>query len=96
MDADGDFVTVRGGDGVFVQRYSSQGTAQGPEILVSTTPITYLDATEVRTDDEGNFVVMWSARGASDTNPLGYSRRTGRRAVPSSGPAGPFLAHSTA
>ncbi len=74
-DADGDFVVVwrsvnpSGPDqdgsssGVFGQRYSSAGLAQGSEFQVNT--YTTLDQTNaaVAADADGDFVVVWQSRG---------------------------------
>lgn len=69
MDATGDFVVTWysfGQDdasswGVYAQRYSSAGVAQGSEFRVNTTTLGDQLATTVAMDATGNFVVTWSS-----------------------------------
>ena len=68
MDAAGDFLVAwssygqdADGFGVYAQRYSSDGTADGPEFRVNTWTADDQFGPTVATDDEGNFVVAWTS-----------------------------------
>jgi hypothetical protein len=66
MTPNGDFVVVwqdfgddGSGFGIFAQRYSSDGQAQGPNIPVNTTVDDAQRRADVAMSDSGNFVVVW-------------------------------------
>ena len=66
MTPDGDFVVVwqdfgddGSGFGIFAQRYSSDGQAQGPNIPVNTTVDDAQRRSDVAMSGNGNFVVVW-------------------------------------
>ncbi len=68
MDADGDFVITwssYGQDGsrygVYAQRYSPAGVAQGSEFRVNTTTYQSQNRSVVTMDDAGDFVVSWTS-----------------------------------
>ena len=65
-DATGNYIVVWGsnlqdgsGWGVYGQRFSADGTAQGGEFLISTTTADNQLSPTVAMDDAGNFVVTW-------------------------------------
>jgi hypothetical protein len=66
-DSDDDFVVIwqspQDGPvvGVFGQRYSSSGTAQGTEFQVNTYTISVQDSPAVAADSNGNFVAVWNS-----------------------------------
>jgi len=67
MDADGDFVVTwesRGQDGsssgIYAQRYSAAGVAQGGEFLVNTVTTSYQVKPTIAMDADGDFVVSWA------------------------------------
>ncbi len=67
MSASGAFVITWSSDGqdgsgygVFAQRYSSAGVAQGGEIQVNTTTLAFQGYSDVALDPLGNFVITWS------------------------------------
>jgi VCBS repeat-containing protein len=68
MDARGDFVVTwqslgqdGDGDGIYAQRYSAAGVAQGGEFRVNTTTANYQWHPTVAMDAAGGFVVSWSS-----------------------------------
>ena len=67
MDADGDFVITwfsnlqdGSGPGVFAQRYSANGVAQGSEFQVNTSTLNAQWDAVAAMDADGDFVVVWS------------------------------------
>ena len=80
MDSNGNFVIVWASDGqdgnsfgVYAQRYSAAGVAQGTEFRVNVTTTNSQDQPAVAMDSSGNFVVAWQSThaGRSDI----YARR---------------------
>jgi len=69
MDASGDFVvTWRGNglddsNGIYAQRYSATGVAQGTEFLVNTETSNLQTEPAIAIDADGDFVVTWSGYG---------------------------------
>lgn len=68
IDADGDFVVVwtsdgqdGSGTGIFAQRYSADGVAQGSEFQVNTNTVINQVYPTVAMDADGDFVVTWSS-----------------------------------
>ena len=82
MDADGDFVVAwtsnhqdGSGHGVFAQRYSSAGTAQGAEFRVNTHTTGNQWSPSAAISAEGDFVIAWGSDG-QDGSALGvYAQR---------------------
>jgi hypothetical protein len=82
MDRDGDFVITwnsylqdLSGFGVYAQRYSASGAAQGGEFRVNTfTPGSQRGYRHVAMDDDGDFVVTWSGNGPTDDSGV-YAKR---------------------
>lgn len=50
-----------GDDGIYAQRYASNGTATGSEFLVNTYTTEFQAQPAVAADDAGNFVVVWQS-----------------------------------
>jgi hypothetical protein len=78
MDDAGDFVATwagpndGGSDGVFAQRYDSNGDAQGTEFLVNTYTTDYQSQPAVSLETNGDFVISWQSNGqGSDSNGAG-------------------------
>jgi len=71
MDSDGDFVVTwssygqapDGGYGIYAQRYSAAGVAQGGEFHVNTFTGSHQFASSVAMDADGDFVVAWHSYG---------------------------------
>jgi hypothetical protein len=70
MDAAGDFVVVwrsggqdGNGDGIFGQRFTSNGAKLGGEFQVNTYTTGNQDGPAVAMDAAGNFVVVWRSEG---------------------------------
>ncbi|ESQ87280.1 hypothetical protein ABAC460_19855 [Asticcacaulis sp. AC460] len=81
MDADGDFVVTwasnfQDGDvyGVYGQYYTAAGVAVGSEFLVNTYTTNTQIRTDVRMDDDGDFIVAWDSAG-QDGNGTGIYAR---------------------
>jgi hypothetical protein len=53
------------GDGVFGQRYDSDGTPAGTEFQVNTYTLGYQSGPSLDTDAQGNFVVVWNSGSSS-------------------------------
>jgi hypothetical protein len=69
MDGAGDFVITwssngqdGSGWGVYAQRYSADGTAQGGEFRVNTQTISNQWYSDVAMDGQGNFVITWTSQ----------------------------------
>ncbi|MBA4192465.1 MAG: hypothetical protein C0467_31235, partial [Planctomycetaceae bacterium] len=83
MDSDGDFVVAWESDGqdgsywgIYAQRFSSSGAAQGSEFLVNATTNLNQQGASVAMDGAGNFVVAWDSDGAGVGSSLDvYTRR---------------------
>lgn len=83
MDADGDFVIAWAGyygtndfmDGVYVQRYKSDGTALGPETLVNTFTVNNQNQVSVAMSNSGSFVVAWTSDGQDGDSTGIYAKR---------------------
>ncbi len=83
MDADGDFVVTwasvgqdGSGYGVYAQRYSAGGVAQGGEFLVNTYTTSSQRFPTVAMDADGDFVVTWPSTAGQDGNSYGvYAQR---------------------
>ncbi len=70
IDADGDFVVTwesygqdGSGDGIYAQRYSAAGVAQGGESLVNTTTTNNQRRPSIAMDADGDFIVTWESSG---------------------------------
>ncbi len=82
MDAEGDYVVTwtsvnqdGSGYGVYAQRYSADGVAQGTELLVSTTTVNDQLYSAVAMDAAGDFVITWTGS-AQDGSGYGvYAQR---------------------
>ncbi len=82
MNADGDFVVTwdsslqdGSGAGVYAQRFSADGVAQGSEFRVNTYTSSGQSLSSVAMDDDGDFVVVWGSSG-QDGNGYGvYAQR---------------------
>lgn len=80
VDGDGNFVVVWAGRGVgdkhgiFVQRFSADGTRLGEETLVNTTTGGEQIEPALAVAEDGSFVVTWSGVGAGDVSGV-YMRR---------------------
>jgi hypothetical protein len=92
VDSLGNFVVVwvsqdqdGWGSGIFGQRYSSSGTALGPEFRVNTYITNNQDRPSVVADSSGNFVVVWRSQG-QDGSAEGVF---GQRYAGSGSPLGP-------
>lgn len=77
IDSTGDFVVAwtsqnqdGSGQGVFAQRFNSNGTAQGSEFRVNTFTTGEQDQTSVAMDSLGNFVIAWESQ-SQDGDSLG-------------------------
>ena len=87
MDADGDFVIVwesegqdGSGRGIYGQRYSSAGVAQGTEFLVNTTTAGNQTRASVSMNASGDFGVTWTSADSSGTGI--YARAFNSAGVP--------------
>ncbi len=68
MDKNGNFVIAwvcwkqsgQGKNGIFAQRFNSQGEALGSEFQVNTSNDNYLDYCAIAMDKKGNFVIAWA------------------------------------
>lgn len=80
VESDGDFVIVWAGrgiadkSGVFLQRYSSDGTRLGDEVIVNTTLGGTQSSPSVAVNDNGAFVVAWEGAGRGDTSGVFFRR----------------------
>ena len=86
MNADGDFVIVWASDEagpntdveIYLQRFDSDGTAQGSETRANTTTDQNQFAPAVAMRSDGGFVVTWEGygneSGQNDTNGIFYQR----------------------
>jgi hypothetical protein len=68
MDADGDFVVAwtslsqdGDGDGIYAQRFSAAGVAQGSEFIVNTETMDSQTRPAAEMDSDGDFVVVWES-----------------------------------
>jgi hypothetical protein len=82
MDADGDFVVTWQGQnqdgsnyGIYAQRYSAEGVAQGSEFQVNTYTINNQLNPAVAMDADGDFVVTWQSYGQDGSNYGIYGQR---------------------
>jgi hypothetical protein len=82
MDSDGDFVVTwssfgqdGSGFGVYGQRYSAAGVAQGGEFQVNTAIDSFQLYSTVAMDSDGDFVVTWSSFGQDGNNWGVYGQR---------------------
>ena len=98
-DANGNFVVVwssnlQDGDlfGVYAQRYSADGTAQGGEFQVNTTAADNQINPAVAMDAAGSFVVTWSSNNQDGSGYGVYARRYNAAGVAQ---GGEFLANTT-
>ncbi|MDH3969485.1 MAG: FG-GAP-like repeat-containing protein [Rhodospirillales bacterium] len=79
LDADGDFVVAwtdySGQDGslygVFAQRFSAAGVAQGPEFQVNSFTTGFQGDPAVAMDADGDFIVAWTDYGGQDGSSYG-------------------------
>lgn len=92
-----DFIVAFGGrgtgdlDGVFSQRYDSQGAPLGGAVRVNTTTIGEQIDPSVAGNQDGNYVVVWAGRGAGDREGVfGQRYGAGGQTV-----GGEFLVNST-
>jgi hypothetical protein len=80
MNAAGDFVIAWSGkgsgdpNGIYARRYDAAGVAQGGEFQVNTTDNGNQDVPSVGMDTAGNFIIVWSGKGADDANGI-YAQR---------------------
>jgi hypothetical protein len=91
MEADGDFVVAWESFGSFetdssyssvqVQRFGSDGSAQGAQFQVNTFTTWYQSPSSVATGDDGNFVVVWTTAG-----PFGVEAQGRRYSTPAGAP----------
>jgi Ca2+-binding RTX toxin-like protein len=84
MDSDGDFVVTwssygQDGDvyGIYGQRYSAAGVAQGGEFKVNSTTSDYQQFSTVAMDSDGDFVVTWTSNGQDGSESGVYAQRYG-------------------
>ncbi|MGV3526462.1 MAG: hypothetical protein ACO1RX_19750 [Candidatus Sericytochromatia bacterium] len=82
LDADGDFVVAWQSDnqdgsslGIYAQRYTSQGQAQGSEFRVNTTVFSAQSFPSVSLDADGDFVVAWQSYFQDGSNFGIYAQR---------------------
>jgi hypothetical protein len=84
MDSDGDFIVTwtsygdQAGEnvGVYAQRFSAAGVAQGSEFRVNTTIVDLQQFSTVAMDADGDFVLTWSSQAQDSTWGWGvYSQR---------------------
>jgi hypothetical protein len=82
MDSDGDFVVTwsslgqdGSGWGVYGQRYSAAGVAQGGEFKVNSTTSNDQHYSTVAMDSDGDFVVTWSSYGQDGSGWGVYGQR---------------------
>lgn len=82
MDADGDFVVVwssdgqdGSGNGIFGQRFDSDGIAQGAEFQINRTTFSNQRAASVAMDADGDFVVTWESYGQDGSGTGVYAQR---------------------
>ena len=97
MDADGDFVIVwrskdPSSDGIFGQRYDSNGDAVGGEFLINTVVADAQTVPDVAMDDAGNFVVVWQSNNEDGDGQGIYGRRYDNTGFPQ---GGNFRIHTT-
>jgi hypothetical protein len=87
FDGSGNFVVVWSGQGpgdrqgIFGQRYDSDGLPRGAEFRVNSFTPELQALPSVASDNDGNFVVVWSGRDATDFNGV-FGRRFDRQGVP--------------
>ena len=89
MDGAGGFVVAWGSDGqdgggygVYAQRYSAPGVAQGGEFRVNTYTADHQSAPDIAMDAGGSFVIAWESNG-QDGNGYGvYAQRYSAAGVP--------------
>ena len=81
-DSSGNFVVVWAGGGtaidVFGQRYSSDGTPNGPEFRINTFTMLIQNGPAVGADPAGNFVVAWYGDGQDGSSAGIFGQRFGR------------------
>jgi hypothetical protein len=96
MDAAGDFISVwqsqnQDGSiyGVYAQRFSAGGVAQGPEFRVNTFTTGHQERPAVAMDAAGDFVIAWDSGGNQDGSGYGvYAKRYNATGVELSPPPG--------
>ncbi|MGJ5631155.1 beta strand repeat-containing protein [Nostoc sp. CALU 1950] len=82
MDADGDFVISwqsygqdGSGFGIYAQRYSSAGVAQGSEFRINSTIDGFQNNSTIAMDADGDFVISWQSYGQDGSGYGIYAQR---------------------
>ncbi len=80
VESDGDFIIAWAGrgiadkSGIFIQRYESDGTRVGDEIIVNSTLGGTQTSPSIAVNDSGAFVVAWEGAGRGDTSGVFFRR----------------------
>ncbi|WP_419195274.1 DUF4347 domain-containing protein, partial [Novipirellula herctigrandis] len=91
MDASGNFIITWEGegpgdvDGIFGQKYDSNGAAIGGEFLINGTTSGTQNQTSVAMLDSDNFVVVWSGNGTGDSDGV-YAKQFGTASAVNTAP----------
>jgi hypothetical protein len=90
MDSNGDFVVSwgsywqdGGSDGIYAQRYDSNGGTLGSEFRVNTMTYDNQSAQSMAMDDSGNFAIIWDSRLQDPSGSMGvYGQRYSSNGTP--------------
>jgi uncharacterized repeat protein (TIGR01451 family) len=92
MSADGDFVVAwrswgqnEEEEGVYAQRYTSDGTPNGGEFMVNTYSTSGQDYPSVAMDSDGDFVIAWTSGGQDGDEGGVYAQRYNSDGTPDGG-----------